>query len=489
MNKKNNKPFDLYDTNAETILLGALINKPSLIDEYDVKIDIFYHQEHKNILNAINYIRNTNNYKEISIETPAIDYGTLINTLKNKGLLETEDNPTGISRKYIQSLCLNISIGPSDIRKLKTVKHYAIRRNLLDFGNIIINNALDHEHYSNDDKNVTADDILEEDSFNYAKELDRIFHDGNSMELPNFQETLLKNIQRYDPETRKENNDVNGIDTGLPILNKFTNGIQRQDLTIIAAQTRIGKTAFALQLIHNVCDNDGVVAFFELEQTEQGILDRLVANKSGIGMYSIKRPSEVDDEEYACILDGHTKMEKYKLYGFYKPSISPSYVASKCYQIKAKEKKLDLVVVDHLHLMRADGIKSRENKNLIYGTITEDLKNLAKTLDVPVVCLSQLNRDSMKRDDKHPTLADIRDSGTIEQNSDLILGLYRADADDVDAPSITIMDLDILKNRHDDTTRIYLVFQKPVMRFHEASDEEIEMYKYRPPLDENDIPL
>lgn len=227
------------------------------------------------------------------------------------------------------------------------------------------------------------------------------------------------------------NNDshISGITTGFIDIDKMLGGFHRSDLIIIAGRPSMGKTALATNIAFNAAlagmskNSGGTVAFFSLEMSSEQLATRILAQESQISSERIRR-GEVKKENLAAFVDVGRKLNKLPLYIDDTPAISTSTLRSKARKIK-RQFGLDMIVVDYLQLLQNPGYVKTDNRVLEISNITRDLKAIAKEFDVPVVALSQLSRAVEQRDDKRPHLADLRESGSIEQDADVVLFIFR----------------------------------------------------------------
>ncbi len=214
---------------------------------------------------------------------------------------------------------------------------------------------------------------------------------------------------------------IAGISTGFTKLDTLTSGFQKGDLIIIAGRPGMGKTAFSLNIAQNVSlDQEINVAFFSLEMTKKQLASRIISRIGRVDGYMM-RTGKFDDDQWSDITTAIDKLSSAKLYIDDTPTLSTMQIAAKCRKAKLKY-GLDLVIIDYLQLIN---MRERERKDLEVSETTRSLKILAKELDLPVILLSQLNRSLESRDNKRPHLADLRESGAIEQDADVVLFIYR----------------------------------------------------------------
>lgn len=266
----------------------------------------------------------------------------------------------------------------------------------------------------------------------------------------------------------EEKNDVTGLTTGFRDLNKKINGLQRSDLLLIAARPAMGKTAFALNLVQNAAlKGDASVAVFSLEMSKEQLVQRMIASQSTVELKKIKTGT-LADNDWPRITDGMAILSGAKIHIDDTPGIKISELRSKCRKLKI-EKGLDLVLIDYLQLMEGEG--QNESRQQEIAKISRYLKILAKELDCPVVALSQLSRAPEQRADHRPMLSDLRESGSIEQDADIVMFLYRDEYYNPDTEKKNIGEVIVAKNRHGETGTVELVWFGGIQKF---ADKMIE---------------
>jgi replicative DNA helicase len=214
-----------------------------------------------------------------------------------------------------------------------------------------------------------------------------------------------------------------GVDTGYAELNKMTTGFGKGDLVIIAARPAMGKTSFALNMVQNLLDKGKGVAFFSLEMPAEQLMLRLLSVQTSIQLQRL-RVGDMNPQEYKQLNDAVDKMRHSKLFVDDHGSINIHQLRSKLRKLKSRHPEIEVAVIDYLQIMNGTGGKDR---HLEVSEISRGLKMLARELGIPIVALSQLNRGLESRSDKRPMLSDIRESGSIEQDADIILFVYRND--------------------------------------------------------------
>ena len=259
---------------------------------------------------------------------------------------------------------------------------------------------------------------------------------------------------------------VTGVSTGFIDLDKSTAGLQRGDLIIIAGRPSMGKTAFVMNLAQNAAIHDGenpnVVAVFSLEMSAQQISMRLLASESRVDMSKMRNGNFVPDD-WRKLASATGRLSQASIFVDDTPAITVNDVRGKCRRLKRDNGRLDMVLIDYLQLMTGS---AAERKDLEISEMTRSLKGLAKELDVPILVLSQLNRSLESRADKRPMMSDLRESGAIEQDADVIMFIYRDEVYNNKKPENKgRAEIIIAKQRNGPTGTVHLAFQKASTRF------------------------
>lgn len=254
-----------------------------------------------------------------------------------------------------------------------------------------------------------------------------------------------------------------GVPTGFSALDKMLGGLQASDLIIIAGRPSIGKTSFSLNIVQHAATHlpRKTVAVFSLEMAGEQIVQRLIANMTGIDGQRL-RLGQINDEEYDRMTEAIGRLSEAPIYIDDTPAASPNEIRSKSRRLYA-ERGLDMIVIDYLQLMRSSG--RNENRVQEIAQISRSLKALARELKVPVIALSQLSRAVEARPDKHPQLSDLRESGSLEQDADVVMFLYREDAYDKMSERANIAEVIVAKHRNGPTGTVELHFNRSQSRF------------------------
>jgi replicative DNA helicase len=257
--------------------------------------------------------------------------------------------------------------------------------------------------------------------------------------------------------------DVMGVPTGFAKLDKLLGGFQKSDLVILAARPSVGKTSLALNFALNAARRfRKVVGFFSLEMSAEQIVQRLLSMETGIDQQRL-RQGEIRDDEWDMLMRAAAELSETLLYIDDTPAMSAIELRTKARRLQA-EHGLDLLLVDYLQLMRGDNHRS-ENRVQEISYISRSLKSLARELEAPLIALSQLSRAVEQRTDHKPQLSDLRESGAIEQDADIVMFIYREDMTKEDSERKNIADIVVAKHRNGPTDTIPLFFQKELTRF------------------------
>jgi replicative DNA helicase len=430
------------NTDAERSLLGSLLIDAEAITKIAGTIgpEDFYRQAHRSIYDAI---------ATISTRNEKADYVTLCDQLVREGTLEDVGG-----EGYVAELT---SAVPTPFH----VEHYAaivrrasILRQIIQGATRMVANA-----YDTDANPENVLDQAESLIFGIANEvLARDFEPIREI-LHDFNEELMKRVENKGAPT--------GVSTGIRGLDTLTGGLQRSDLVILAARPGVGKTAISLAVgLHAAKQNEVPVGFFALEMPSDQIVQRLVGAEARMDAMRI-RDGNLDDEQLQRVVRAMAEIAEYPILIDDSPTLSVLELRGKARRMHL-EHHTGLIVVDYLQLMTASG--RRENRVQEITEITRSLKALARELKIPIIACAQLSRAVEQRPDSKPRLSDLRESGSIEQDADLVIFLHEPDRDDEMAIGRPVnLKLDIAKHRNGPTGTVDLRFIRPQGRFEEAS--------------------
>lgn len=441
---EDNMRIPPHSVEAEQSVLGSiLLDKDAMISVSETLIpEDFYKEAHRVIYECM--LKLYNNQSEI-------DLITLADELRDQGYL---DDIGGIA--YITSLSTIVPTTSNIKYYINIVKEKSISRQLISAANDIINLGYD--------SSTKVEDVLE----NAEKKIFDISQERTTNDFQPINQVLTETLSMLE-KLYEEKSDVTGLTTGFRDLNKKINGLQRSDLLLIAARPAMGKTAFALNLVQNAAlKGDASVAVFSLEMSKEQLVQRMVAAQSSVELKKIKTGT-LAANDWPRITDGMAVLSGAKIHIDDTPGIKISELRSKCRKLKI-EKGLDLVLIDYLQLMEGEG--HNESRQQEIAKISRSLKILAKELDCPVVALSQLSRAPEQRADHRPMLSDLRESGSIEQDADIVMFLYRDEYYNPDTERKNIGEVIVAKNRHGETGTVELVWFGEIQKFADKMREE-----------------
>jgi replicative DNA helicase len=257
---------------------------------------------------------------------------------------------------------------------------------------------------------------------------------------------------------------MRGLATGFRDFDRRTGGLRGGDLVIVAGRPSMGKTTLAINMAENVAldpNVKGSVLIFSMEMPAEQLMTRMLSSIGGVPLQDI-RSGRVTDHDWARISSATSQLQEARIFIDESPGLTPTELRARARRVK-REHGLNLVVVDYLQLMQVAGTK--ENRATEISEISRGLKALAKELDVPVIALSQLNRSVEQRENKRPVMSDLRESGAIEQDADMILFIYREEVYDKNTPRKGEADIDFAKHRNGETGHFMLTFQGQFTRF------------------------
>ena len=444
-----------HSTEAEQAVLGGIMLSNQHWDGIAERViaEDFYTFAHKAIFQTM---------EELMRNQTPIDLITLDQALKAKGI---SDSVGGFA--YLADLSNNTPNAINILAYAEIVREKAILRELIAVGNRIAENS-----YSPKGKDIKMVlDEAEREVFAIAEKR------SSSTEGPqNVLSVLESTIARIETLGKLENhNGVTGVTTGFVDLDKKTAGLQPSDLIIVAARPSMGKTTFAMNLCENAAmASDKPVLVFSLEMPAEQIMMRMIASLARVDQTKIRTGQNLEEAEWSKIASvfGMFK-QKNNLYIDDSSGLTPTELRSRARRVYRENGGLSMIMVDYLQLMRAPAFS--DNRTLEIAEISRSLKALAKELEVPVIALSQLNRTLEQRADKRPVNSDLRESGSIEQDADLIMFIYRDEVYNENSEDKGVAEIIIGKQRNGPIGRVRLAFNGQFSRF----DSLAEQREYR----------
>ena len=427
-----------HNLESEQCVIGSIIvEEQTLVPVAEIlDREDFYIDAHKVIYDSM---------IELGNERKPIDMITLTNRLKEKGYL---DQVGGVT--YLTSITNMIPTTSNVKVYAEIVKKNSTLRKLIKASNDIISMGYEASDSLDDILNVAEKKIFD------------ISQDRMGQDFKPISE-VLTSVTAMIEEVYSKGSDITGLDTGFIDLNKKLGGFHKSDLILIAARPGMGKTAFALNLVANAAiRSKSSVAVFSLEMSKEQLVQRLLSSQSNVALNNISK-GKIADDEWKKLTDAMTVLSSSDIFIDDTPGIKVSEIRSKCRKLKM-EKGLDMIMIDYLQLMEADG--RADNRQQEVSKISRSLKILAKEMNCPVIALSQLSRNTESGKDHMPKLSDLRDSGAIEQDADIVMFIYRDEYyTKMETKKKDLAEIIIAKNRHGEISNIELVWIGKIQKF------------------------
>ena len=428
------------NVDAEKSLLGAiLIDEEVLADVAEItKVIDFYDKRHSIIYDGMIRL-----YERRS----PVDLLTLTDELKKRGDLDTIGGSS-----YLSELTNYVPTAAHAKSYADIVSQAAVRRRFIRAGGEISDLAFNEE--------LSVPQLLGQSE----AELFNVSDQSLKQDLTSIEEILDESFERLD-ELYKNKGSLRGIKTGYRDLDNMTAGLQRSDLIILAARPAMGKTTLVTNLAYNVATIEKKsVLFFSLEMSKEQLVDRMLADAAGVDSWNI-RTGNLSDDDFAKLSEAMGEMAEAPIYIDDTPGVSVLEMRTKARRA-AHENELGLIIIDYLQLMQGSGSSQAQgNRVQEVSEISRGLKLLARELNVPVIALSQLSRSVESRQPQIPQLADLRESGSIEQDADIVMFIYREAYYNPETERENITDLILAKHRHGPTGTVELYFHPERLRF------------------------
>lgn len=367
---------------------------------------------------------------------------------------KSKDITGSVSVKDLQELSY-LAANPDDALDFaKVVKEHSNRRKIFQLLGTFKNQAVqDFDKGSAGIVDVLADSIS------------GLFDEGKSKtDLVRLSDALVANIEKIDDLYHSgDTSGISGLKTGFADLDQDLSGLQKQDLVIVAGRPSMGKTSFAFELAKNICQIEKTSALvFSLEMPAAALSLRALSSESGIGLQAL-RSARIADPDWNRLTHGVEKLSDCDLYIDESNSLSPSDVRSRARKLSRKVGKIGLILIDYLQLMNSSNPSNNREQEI--SSISRDLKKIAREFDCPVVVLSQLNRSLEQRANKRPIMSDLRESGAIEQDADVIMFVYRDEVYNPDTPDRGVAEIIIGKQRNGPIGTVRLRFLSQTAKF------------------------
>ncbi|HHT79123.1 MAG TPA: replicative DNA helicase [Actinobacteria bacterium] len=431
-----------YNLEAEESLIGSmLISKEAISEVIEiVKEDDFYRTSNIEIFKGI---------KELYAKGEPVDPITLADYLKKKNLLEEVGG-----RTFIHSLISNIPLASNAVYYAEIVKHNSILRKLIYAATDIARMG-----YEIPEDLASTVDKAQQLIFSVSQDLN--YSSKNNL-ISQLRE-VLTDVYDQTVLLSETKTSITGVSTGYTDLDKITSGLHNSDLIIVAARPGMGKTSLALCISRNAgFKEDTPVVIFSLEMSKQQIAQRLLCSEARIDLQRI-RSGDIREHEWQKLGFAIEKLSKTKIFIDDTAFLSIMDLRSRARMLVSKY-GVGLIVVDYLQLMNS-GLNFRENRVLEISEISRNLKSLARELKIPILAVSQLSREVERRDNKRPVLADLRESGAIEQDADLVMFIYRDEYYDENSKDAGTAEIIIAKHRNGPTGKVNLRFSKEFALF------------------------
>lgn len=429
-----------HSLEAEQSVLGGLMLDNSAWDQVAdlVREPDFYRHDHQLIFRAIGALADLSD---------PFDVVTLSEWLDRNGELERVG---GLA--YLSELAKNTPSAANIGAYANIVRERGVMRDLIRTGNEIANSGFNSD-------GLDAPSLLD-----HAEQLVYSLSDQRSRAAAGFQpikDVLVEVMKRIDTLFHQDG-DVTGVATGFTDLDARTSGLQAGDLIVVAGRPSMGKTSFAMNVVENAALGSSLpVAVFSMEMPSEQLTMRMMSSLGRIDQHKV-RTGKLEDEDWSRLTSALGMLNEAKIFLDDTPALTPTELRARCRRLK-REHGLELVVIDYLQLMQVPG--TRENRATEISEISRSLKALAKELSVPVVALSQLNRSLEQRPNKRPLMSDLRESGAIEQDADVILFIYRDEVYDEDSPDKGIAEIIIGKQRNGPIGMVKLTFLNYITKF------------------------
>lgn len=420
---------------AEASLLGALlIDSDAIVKIADIVVaSNFYDEKHQMIFGSI---------KKLYESRSPIDVLTLADELRNNGNLA---NVGGAA--YLTELTNFVPTAAHVVQYAEIVASKALRRRLIKASQDITNFGYD--------ESADLQALIEQ----AESRLFEVSQQHVRQDIVSLEQILTDSFDRLD-ELHKDKGTIRGVPTGYKDLDKILAGLQRSDLFVLAARPSMGKTAMVLNLAHNIATKAGQpVLMFSLEMSKEQLVDRILAKESGVNAWAL-RTGNLTDADFEKIGQAMGTLSEAQIFIDDTPSITVSEMRTKARR-EAHQRPLGLIIVDYLQLMSGGARYGGEgNRVQEISEISRGLKGIARELNVPLIALSQLSRSVESRSPQIPQLADLRESGSIEQDADVVAFLYREEYYNPDTERKNVMDVLIKKHRNGPTGNVELYFDR-----------------------------
>ena len=427
-----------YSREAEESVLGCMLTDSECVALAfeNLKADDFYREENKEIFLAM---------EELFAKDCQIDVVTVCNSLSNSGTLDAVGG-----KEFIAGLVLGLITVSNVENYIEIILEKSLRRKLIAASNQIAKLA-----YEGVQSPTEIAALCEKAIFD-------VLQDKDKRGLVHIKQVLEESYSNLEELQAKDGN-ITGIETGFSHFDNITSGFQKSTLNILAARPGIGKTSLALNIARNVAlRKKETVAIFSLEMGRDELVNRIWTSHAHVDSTKMKT-GDLDIDDWTRLAESMTPLGDAPIYIDDTSTITVAQIRSKCRRLKL-EKNLGLVIVDYLQLMQSGSKNRGESRQQEVSDMSRALKIMAKELEVPVLTLSQLSRSIEQRQDKTPMLSDLRESGSIEQDADMVMFLHKKE-DETEGANPNLLELTIAKHRSGPTGKISLMWQPTYTSF------------------------
>lgn len=433
-----------HSTEAERAVIGSMImDKDAILISSELLLpEDFYQGQYGELFTAL-------------VELYRGGIATDLVTLREK-LREMETAPELSSPEYLAGLTLGVPTSANIRYYADIVRQKAVLRRLIQAAEKSANACyLD---------NQPMEEILD----STERDIFHVLQQQKAVEFEPINEVVLRTLDQISQAARQEGH-ITGLETGFRDLDFKTSGLQKSDLILFAARPAMGKTSFVLNLVEHIALREkGTIAMFSLEMSKEQLVKRLLSMNSRVDSQKI-RNGTLEDEEWVRLVDSVRRVGKTNLVIDDTSGINAMELRTKCRKLKLS-KGLDLVIIDYLQLMSGSGSRRGDNRQQEISDISRSLKVMARELNIPVIALSQLSRAVEQRPDKRPMLSDLRESGAIEQDADIVMFLYRDDYYNPDTEEKNVAEVIIAKQRNGPTGKVKLAWRPQLTKFENYED-------------------
>ncbi|MDD2625875.1 MAG: replicative DNA helicase [Tenericutes bacterium] len=434
---------------AEQSVLGSVFISKSALQKVieDLEKDSFYSSDNSKIYEVL---------KELYIEGVAIDVTTVSDRLKKKKYFSSS-----LSAEYLLEIVNSVPTAANVDYYISIVKEKAISRKLIDTATNIATVA----YSESEDIGEMLDDA--------ERKILNVVKNRRATEFKNIQDVLFR-AQANLEKLSEAGSDITGVASGFHDLDKLTTGFHENELIIVAARPGMGKTAFVLNIATNVASSTKkAVAVFNMEMNAEQLAMRMISSVGQIDGYRI-RTGKLENNDWKRVNEAISQLANTNLKIDDTPGITVGEIRAKCRRLASSEEGLELIIIDYLQLVNVGG-KNSDNRQQEVAEISRSLKELSLELNVPIIACAQLNRSVDSREDKRPLMSDLRESGSIEQDADIVAFLYRDDYYNKESKlenNNSVVEFIIGKNRSGITSTIKLMFKKNTSTFIGYLEEE-----------------